>query len=46
MGELHTGLRQSPLFSMVTKLVVVSNVTSFFGEELGKDYIITTKTKF
>ncbi|KAI1346843.1 cytochrome P450 [Xylaria sp. FL0043] len=41
--EMHSkhptvgGSRHSPLFAMVTKLVVISNATSFFGEDVGQN---------
>lgn len=33
---LSKGTRQSPVYPMIVKLVVLSNAVSFFGKELGK----------
>lgn len=34
-GGPHIGARQSPVYIMVVKLVVLSNAVSFFGKDLG-----------
>lgn len=31
-----SGVKQSPVYTMITKLVVLSNAVSFFGKDLGK----------
>ncbi len=32
---LFLGIKQSPVYTMVVKLVVLSNAVSFFGKDLG-----------
>lgn len=35
-----SGVKQSPVYIMITKLVVLSNAVSFFGKDLGKSAAI------